>query len=62
MNSLIEVDAFLQKYRRRSTVLIKFDFEALERLLDNRYHGQGTPERSPAAYIFKESTAPENPE
>ena len=47
---------------RPKTVLIKFDFEALERLLDSRYHGQGTPEQSPAAYIFEESTAPEDPE
>jgi hypothetical protein len=62
MCNVIEVDRFLQKKHGLKRVLIKFDFEALERLLDSRYHGQGTPEQSPAAYIFKESTAPEDPE
>ena len=62
MFGMLKVDRFLQKFYRHSTVLIKFDFEALERLLDSRYHGQGTPEQRQAAYIFKESTAPEDPE
>lgn len=60
-SSMIEVHGFLQKIFRLRTVLIKFNFEALERLLDSRYHGQRTPEQSPAAFIFKESTAPEDP-
>ena len=61
MCGMFEVGEYLQENYRRSTVLIKFDFEALERLLDSRYHGQGTPEQSPAAYIFEGSSAPEDP-
>ncbi len=59
MDGMIEVEGWIQKIIRPKTVLIKFDFEALERLLDSRYHGQGTPEQSPPAYIFKEPEYPE---
>ena len=54
MDSVLEVEGWMQEIFRRSTVLIKFDFEALEVLLDSRYHGQGTPEQRLPAYTFRE--------
>ena len=54
MDGMIKVEGWQQQIFRRWTVLIEFNFEALERLLDSRYHGQGTPEQRLPAYTFRE--------